>query len=245
MSGGIAAGWYPDPAQPDTQRYWDGQQWVGARLPIGAQPPPGPVSTVPATSWGPSTAPGETPAPTTVDVSHAIAPVGYRLAARLIDFAVLFGLNVVVNGYFVFQLVQELYPAIARANAQGAGTPAEISPYAGTLLRIIFGLATALWFAYEVPAMIGTGQTLGKRLVGVRVVTTDGTPVGFGRAFQRWAIAGLPTLFWPWGGMLVQLVDSAWCLWDRPHRQCLHDKSAGTVVVTVPPTPPAPTQHHG
>jgi uncharacterized RDD family membrane protein YckC len=240
MSGGIAAGWYPDPAQPDTQRYWDGQQWVGDRLPVGAQPPPGPVATVPAASWGPSPAPGEAVTPATVDAAFAIAPVGYRLAARLIDGAVLLGLNLVVNGYFVFQLMQELTQAAA---AQSGGAPATITPYAATLMRTIFGIATALWFAYEIPAMIGTGQTLGKRLVGIRVVTTDGAPIGFGRAFQRWAIAGLPTLFWPWGGMLVQLVDAAWCLWDRPNRQCLHDKSASTVVVTVPPEPTGPTPH--
>lgn len=35
-----APGWYPDPAQPGQQRYWDGTQWVGTPAPVAqAQPP--------------------------------------------------------------------------------------------------------------------------------------------------------------------------------------------------------------
>ena len=35
-------GWYRDPAEPTTQRYWDGDGWVGDSLPIDATPPEGP-----------------------------------------------------------------------------------------------------------------------------------------------------------------------------------------------------------
>lgn len=28
------AGWYPDPTQPDTQRYWDGDAWTEQRAPL-------------------------------------------------------------------------------------------------------------------------------------------------------------------------------------------------------------------
>jgi uncharacterized RDD family membrane protein YckC len=38
----ITPGWYKDPAEPTTQRYWDGEGWVGDPLPIDATPPPGP-----------------------------------------------------------------------------------------------------------------------------------------------------------------------------------------------------------
>ena len=37
------------------------------------------------------------------------------------------------------------------------------------LLAMLF-VATALWFAYEVPAIGNTGQTLGKRLMRIKVV---------------------------------------------------------------------------
>ena len=29
-------GWYPDPHDPGTQRYWDGAQWTESRAPVGA-----------------------------------------------------------------------------------------------------------------------------------------------------------------------------------------------------------------
>jgi Protein of unknown function (DUF2510)/SmpA / OmlA family len=32
-------GWYPDPQQPGTQRYWDGQQWTQQTAPGGPQAP--------------------------------------------------------------------------------------------------------------------------------------------------------------------------------------------------------------
>ncbi|MFY1689404.1 RDD family protein [Plantactinospora sp. WMMB782] len=38
----VQPGWYADPAEPTTQRYWDGEGWVGAALPVDATPPPGP-----------------------------------------------------------------------------------------------------------------------------------------------------------------------------------------------------------
>jgi uncharacterized RDD family membrane protein YckC len=38
----IAPGWYKDPAEPTTQRYWDGEGWLGDPLPADATPPPGP-----------------------------------------------------------------------------------------------------------------------------------------------------------------------------------------------------------
>jgi uncharacterized RDD family membrane protein YckC len=38
----VAPGWYKDPVEPTTQRYWDGEGWVGDPLPADAVPPPGP-----------------------------------------------------------------------------------------------------------------------------------------------------------------------------------------------------------
>ncbi|MCW2643103.1 MAG: transporter, partial [Dactylosporangium sp.] len=38
----IEPGWYKDPAEPTTQRYWDGEGWIGAPLPADASPPAGP-----------------------------------------------------------------------------------------------------------------------------------------------------------------------------------------------------------
>jgi hypothetical protein len=43
-------GWYPDPAAPDMQRYWDGDGWVGTSLPVNDPAPAGPDAANPAPS---------------------------------------------------------------------------------------------------------------------------------------------------------------------------------------------------
>ncbi len=53
----IAAGWYKDPAEPTTQRYWTGEEWIGEPLPVGDTPPAGPP---------PGAAPTASAAPRTV-----------------------------------------------------------------------------------------------------------------------------------------------------------------------------------
>jgi Protein of unknown function (DUF2510) len=35
-----APGWYPDPQQPGSQRYWDGSAWTDQRAPLAAAPLP-------------------------------------------------------------------------------------------------------------------------------------------------------------------------------------------------------------
>ena len=108
-------------------------------------------------------------------------------------------------------------------------------------------VATAVWFAYEVPGIANSGQTLGKRLL-----RHQGGPAGERRAARlRPVVAPLE----PAGpadaalGLLRRRASSCSldCLFvaiDRPLRQALHDKAAATVVVQVPrpdrPRPPTP-----
>jgi hypothetical protein len=72
----------------------------------------------------------------------------------------------------------------------------------------------------------------------IKVLAVENTePLGFGRAFQRWARLGLWTPLWGCAGLgfLLQLIDSASPLFDPHLRQALHDKTARTVVVALPP----------
>ncbi|GAC1322800.1 MAG: RDD family protein [Mycobacteriales bacterium] len=79
------------------------------------------------------------------------------------------------------------------------------------------GLAANLAFVLEVAVLTGlTGQSLGMRALGVRVLRLTGTPIpGLGWALVR-------TL------LLVLLVPAV--IWDRDSRG-LHDRASGTVVV--------------
>jgi uncharacterized RDD family membrane protein YckC len=169
-----------------------------------------------------------------------LAAGGARLLARLIDIFVVLLLNVLVNGWFVYEYVREISPFVREisdrwmeGNTSTSGVA--VSERAANLQIVIVLLAAALWFAYEVPSVANTGQTIGKRLLGIRVVRLD-TPqrLGFGRSFRRWNTMGLPTLLWCCGiGFVLQFVDALFVAIDRPLHQALHDKSALTVVVHV------------
>ena len=70
------------------------------------------------------------------------------------------------------------------------------------------------------------GQTLGKKLIAMRVINQDVTPTGLGRAVVR------EVLFKTFGGFLspFNLIDYLWAA-ARKDRRSLHDLAAGTVVV--------------
>ncbi|SCE74201.1 RDD family protein [Micromonospora viridifaciens] len=317
----VQPGWYVDPADPETRRYWDGEGWIGAPIPVDATPPEGPPPPEPAPVSAPAAAapgsppgqpaagpypeqpgapgagpyppgapgapgarpyppgtpgagpgpegpvggqwpgyppgpgqppgpppgwpyptwPGRPPAPRPHGLP--LASYGARLVARLIDIGVVFLLNAAVNGWFVWRYVEEISPYLRESvrrslagNTSTEGLPT-IGEQAGGLQLAILLIATALWFAYEVPSMAARGQTFGKRVMGVRAVPVEADqPLGFGRATRRWSTLGLPTLLWYCCGLglVLQFVDAISALFDQPLRQALHDKRAQTVVVQLP-----------
>jgi uncharacterized RDD family membrane protein YckC len=169
-----------------------------------------------------------------------VAPLWTRLVARLIDIAVVLLLNVVVNGWFAYQYWQEIAPqlsdAISRTMAGENVEPLTASSRLSYLEIVIIVLAAALWFAYEVPAIAGSGQTLGKRLMRIKVMRLESTePIGFGRAIRRWNLLGLWTFLWYCAvGFLIQIAVSLSPVFDWPLRRGIHDRSAATVVVRIP-----------
>jgi len=176
---------------------------------------------------------------------HGLPLAGYgrRFTARLIDFGIVFALNAVVNGWFVWRWLSEMLPYWREAfrrglegNTSTEGMP-PISEQTGLLQLVIVMIAAALWLAYEVPSMAANGQTFGKRVMRIRAVPLAADqPLGLGRAFSRWSTMGLPTLLWYCAGLglVLQLVGALSPLFDHPLRQALHDKRAQTVVVQVP-----------
>jgi uncharacterized RDD family membrane protein YckC len=173
---------------------------------------------------------------------YALAGLGSRLAARLLDILAVLLLNVVVNGYFVYQFVQEFRPVYQATLDQMArgGSAYDVQPSGRieSLLWAMLIVATLLWLLYEAPAIAASGQTPGKRLMRIKVVALESTePLGFGRAFGRWARLGLWTPAWGCAGfgLILQLIDSVSPLFDPQLRQAFHDKTARTVVVALPP----------
>ena len=263
----IAPGWYKDPADPATQRWWDGEGWIGDAIPADATPPAGPppVTTPPAASvatapsgtgaappsagaarrrWRdrgrrhlppavavlaadrarwyersragraravatrrPRAVAGRYPFPAPAPRPHGLmlASSGSRLVARLVDIVAVLILSVIANAWFAVQFWRDFQPYFTDYLRWAEGTtnpfaldgaPAPPSPC--TLLLLMCVVITAVWFAYEVPASANTGQTLGKRLLGIKVVRVETDErLGFGRALRRWSRLGLPTLLWP------------------------------------------------
>ena len=70
-----------------------------------------------------------------------------------------------------------------------------------------------------------TGQTLGKKALGIRVIDANaGGSIGYGRALIRY--------FGRWISSIPLLLGYFWMLWDS-ERQCWHDKFATDYVVPV------------
>jgi uncharacterized RDD family membrane protein YckC len=86
------------------------------------------------------------------------------------------------------------------------------------------GLSAVLFFLYFTLLTAEGGQTLGKKVMGIRVVRTDGTNLSYTRAFARNFGYIISSLFFCLGFL--------WALWDRK-KQAWHDKIAGTVVVRL------------
>lgn len=76
--------------------------------------------------------------------------------------------------------------------------------------------------AYTVGFWTWKSQTPGKMALGIRIVTIDGEPIGFGRSILRYF--GMIVASLPLGLGLF------WIGWDRK-KQGWHDKIAGTYVI--------------
>ena len=92
-------------------------------------------------------------------------------------------------------------------------------------------IALAAFLIWSIVLVYRYGQTVGKRMMGIRVVRTDGSRVSLPRfLFMR----GLPVAILgvlPLLRYVMFLVDSLVIF--RESRQCLHDNFADTKVVTA------------
>jgi uncharacterized RDD family membrane protein YckC len=155
-----------------------------------------------------------------------------------VDIAAVGGLALLANAWFLYRLGRELGSFADALRAETAATQ-EVAGRINWLVFVILLITAAVWLAYEVPAIASTGQTPGKRVLGIKVMRLENDErLGVGRALRRWTTLGLPTILWSCGvGFVLQFVDCLFVATDYPLHQALHDKSARTVVVRVSATP--------
>ncbi len=103
------------------------------------------------------------------------------------------------------------------------------SSFTGTRLAISL-LSFAAFAVYQILMIARTGSTVGKKVVGVKVVSEDGRPATMRQSVIRWAVYSGPTII-PIFGTLYAVILALSPFFDTPRRQGLHDKAAHTIVV--------------
>ncbi|AKJ04886.1 putative RDD family membrane protein YckC [Archangium gephyra] len=148
--------------------------------------------------------------PERVSLSLPVAGIGYRCLAYLADLFILFVFWVIA--YFTFTLLV----------SDVIGFFQGLSGLAQTLL--VVGVFATQWVYWTAAEVLMDGQTPGKRLVGIRVVRVDGSPVGVLESAVRNLVRVVDSL------PLVYAVGVLSVLLTRQHRR-LGDLLAGTLLV--------------
>ncbi|MEH1165702.1 RDD family protein [Micromonospora sp. CPCC 205539] len=211
----------------------------------GVAPPPGPhppgyavppqyAPAPPPWHAGP---PHPAPPPMLSPGGQPLASFGDRLLAWLIDTALATAVAMVLFMPVFLILFMRMTTEMSRTNPDG--TFVEYDPsYIFTsfflpMLLAEFGLIVVLlgfYWLYHVEYLKRGGQTLGKKVLKLRVVPLDPNGTLDRRmAGRRWLVQYLGSSLIPG----LSYVDGLWQLWDKPWQQCLHDKFASTVVVKV------------
>ncbi|MBE4740166.1 MULTISPECIES: RDD family protein [Streptomyces] len=93
-------------------------------------------------------------------------------------------------------------------------------------------LAAVLYIAYDTYFSVKNGQTLGKRLLKLRVANlNDGSTPSVQTALIRAAVLWIPFAFCC--ACIWTAIAGGWSFFDKPYKQGLHDKAAKTVVVST------------
>jgi uncharacterized RDD family membrane protein YckC len=144
-----------------------------------------------------------------------LAERGTRLGAAVLDSVIFF--SMVYVPFLIFGMMS----AAASTSASQDVT---------SLFAVGFAVGFvgfAVWCSITVRYVRQNGQSIGKKICGIKVVRRDGTPVSFGRLFWlrnfvTWIVSLVP---------LFGIVDSLFIFGES--RQCLHDKIADTIVVVA------------
>ncbi|MGC9499771.1 RDD family protein [Streptomyces sp. WG7] len=93
-------------------------------------------------------------------------------------------------------------------------------------------IAAVLYIAYDTYMTTKTGQTLGKKWLGLRVANLDdGATPSVQTSLIRALVLWIPFAFCC--ACVWTVIAGGWSFFDRPYKQGLHDKAAKTVVVSA------------
>lgn len=149
------------------------------------------------------------------DPSQALSPAerGARLGAAILD---------------AFLAGVAYLPGFVGLIGLGVFSSAQTEQDALALAFLLPGVAVFLvWLYFTIVYVRRNGQTIGKKLLRIKVVRADGSPASLGRIFWlRNFVNGFLSLI-----PLYGIIDSLFIFSES--RQCLHDKIADTIVVNA------------
>ncbi|MFA3837024.1 RDD family protein [Streptomyces aureus] len=154
------------------------------------------------------------------------AGLGKRLAARLIDSVVLGAVTAVAAVPLGTKAIDHIDGKIDAAKASGReATVWLLDGTTGAYLGIVLAVLLVAGILYEALPTAKWGRTLGKKVCGLQVrdIEEHEAPT-FGAALRRWLVYSVTGL------LAIGVLGVLWCLFDRPWRQCWHDKAARTFV---------------
>lgn len=144
------------------------------------------------------------------DEQIALASRGRRLGAVILD-------GLIFGAAFLIAMV----PLMMIRDAQGSASKSAV--------WIVMGIVFLVFGAINLVLLYKHGQTMAKRLLGIRIVRGDGSRASLGRILLLRSIVpgfigGIPLV-----GPLFTLTDALFIFADD--RRTLHDKMADTIVV--------------
>jgi uncharacterized RDD family membrane protein YckC len=137
-----------------------------------------------------------------------LAGAGVRLGAYLVDVVI----------FFIFIYVPIVIATLLMATSQ--------SDFSAAFLIIMLAGWVA-WFWMTILFLARNGQTIAKKMLGIKTVRSDGSKASLGRLF--WLRHVLSLVLAQTG--IYFLVDVLFIFGES--RQCLHDKIADTIVVVA------------
>ena len=130
------------------------------------------------------------------------------------------GADVVYAGFFprLISLIIDALIVGAVGGIIGSVLPSGEGANLGSILGVVLGLIYYVYF------FTSSGQTLGAKVMGLKLVDGNGGTLSVGSAVVRVIVAYV-------SGMILG-IGYLWMLWDGK-KQTLHDKAAGSYVIKL------------
>jgi uncharacterized RDD family membrane protein YckC len=162
-----------------------------------------------------------------------LADFWYRLGAYMIDSLIIgaFAMILIIPATVAWIWYVTSYIDTSASGTQPAPFDARIFLAILAVEGVIILFVMLISYLYLVEYQLKHGQTVGKRVLKIKIVPADPrvTAVTRGDLTKRWAVFHVVGTVVPF----FSYIDGLWQLWDKPLQQCLHDKAAKTVVIRI------------